>query len=567
MRDRTLEEWLTLCESLRRQGDHPSAINACNDALKAFPGNARLLSSLAHALRFHGSLVEAQAVAQQATWADPFCAPGWFNLGAATAALGDPQAAIDAYRRAIRVNPDYAEAWSNLGGVLEGVGHLDEAIAAYRNAVSTNPSLAPAWSNLCKALTAQGRFEEAVGTGKSAVGIDPAFAPAWVNLGNALHEARQDEQALATLQRACALAPTLAEAHLSLGLLHKRQGRYADAVSAYRRALSIKPDLHDAAWGLSLALLALGDLREGWALYEARWRRLDAPPPRYATGLVPRLAGRVLVWGEQGIGDELLFASMAPDAARMADALTWEADGRLIALLRRSFPDVEVIARSDSPSVDPRSFDHVLPAASLGAVLRPSFGHFPKRSGFLKPDPGRTEELSASLRSRGTDFAVVGISWASKNVHVGDSKSLPLASWAPVLSQPRIRFVSLQYGDTATELANLDAQLGIEVARLPGIDLFNDIDDLAALIAACDLVITTSNVTAHIAGGLGRPVWTLLPLRAGRPWCWFTERADSPWYPSMQLLSQHREGEWDGLIEDVGRKLRDWSAQRRQPVQ
>jgi hypothetical protein len=156
----------------------------------------------------------------------------------------------------------------------------------------------------------------------------------------------------------------------------------------------------------------------------------------------------------------------------------------------------------------------------------------------------------------------VGLSWSSANREFGDRKSTALAAWAPLLRVPGLSLIDLQYGDTARERAAVESLQHIRLAHLDDVDLYHDLDGLAALCAACDLVITVSNVTAHVAGALGTPVWLLAPRARGRLWYWFSGRKDSPWYPSMRIYSQPGLGDWEGLFSEVARDLADWSAQR-----
>jgi ADP-heptose:LPS heptosyltransferase len=186
--------------------------------------------------------------------------------------------------------------------------------------------------------------------------------------------------------------------------------------------------------------------------------------------------------------------------------------------------------------------------------LRPSFGAFPRHHGFLKPDAARAKSLAARLGARGAE-KVIGISWTSSNREFGDRKSTALADWIEVLRVPGVRFINLQYGDTARERNELRKRHGHEIGHLDDIDLYRDLESLAALCAACDLVITVSNVTAHMAGALGRPVWQLTPKGLGRLWYWFSGREDSPWYPSMRIFNQRTLGNWQDVLGRVALEL------------
>ena len=519
----------------------------------------------------------------------------WFQLGKERTRAGDLDAAMDAYRKALELKPDYAEAWSNLGVLLGALGRVDEQIDAYRRGVAANPALAPIWSNLGDALRKKRLYADAESACREAIARDPRAPSAHVNLGNALREARRYDDALAAYQAALALAPdlpeawlglgnvhqdqrhyaqaaeafekaagaNLPEAHLNLGLAFKRQGRFADAEACFRRALDVDPNFADAAWALSLLLLALGRLEEGWYFYEARWVRTNGPERRYPyAGPDDRpqpQGGRVLVWGEQGVGDELLYSSLAAELAASGVSVTLETDPRLAPLFSRSMPGVDVVARGRLP-LDTSRFDVVVPAADLGAWLRSSLDAFPAAPHPLTPDANRVEVMRRALKesASGGDRRV-GIAWRSRNAENSADKSLALPEWLPVLSQQGASFIDLQYGDTRAEREALASQ-GAWLEHIPQLDLFNDLDGLAALISACDLVITTSNVTAHLAGRLGRPVWVILPRGQARLWYWMEARDHTPWYPTARLFSQEEEGEWQRPLARVADALRAWLA-------
>ena len=266
---------------------------------------------------------------------------------------------------------------------------------------------------------------------------------------------------------------------------------------------------------------------------------------------------RVLVWGEQGIGDEVLAAGTFAEALALTGGLVVESDYRLAPLLRRSFPTIEVVDRVDPPAAAAMKTALQCPMINLPMHLRRSADRFPDHRGYLVPDRDRT----AALRDRyrvGKGRLVVGISWSSANPKLGQQKSLALADWADILRVPGIAFVNLQYGNSAGELGAVAAATGAELIHDPEIDSMVDIDGFAAQVAAMDLVITVSNSTAHFAGATGRPTWLLLPRGNGILWYWLLSRDGRvPWYPSMRVFQQDRIGDWADAIQRVAAALRD----------
>lgn len=585
--------WCARSAELRNQGKLEDAVVAARRALELEPENAVALNQLAHALRRQGRLAEARDAAEQAVKLAPQLAAAWFNLGAARAEMGATEDGIRAYRKALEIDPAFAEAWSNLGGALGAQGDLAAEIDAYRRALDANPELAPVWSNLGNALREAGELEEAVTACRQALARHPGFAAAWNNLASALREQGKLAAAIDACEQALALAPQNAEAwsnlgnvleaqgrfdeairaheravamapghalvHFNLGLACKRRGDLEPAIASYRRALEIAPDHAGAHWNLSLALLTLGDLRRGWPEYEWRWRIQRADPRRYEFRQwhgEDSPGGRILLWGEQGIGDEILYASMVPDLLATGMAVTLETDPRLVTLFQRSFARARVVARRDPPAMSPMSFDYQAPLASLGQWRRPSFESFPRHTGYLQADARRVQHCRERLRQQadGTRL-VVGISWKSRNEQYGADKSCNLADWAGVLKIPGVRFVDLQYGDTEGERRAVERAHDVAIHHFSDIDLYEDMEGLAALCAACDLVLTVSNVTTHVAGALGHPVWQLTAKAKGKIWYWFADRSASPWYPSLRIFTQRAAGSWREVLDEVARDL------------
>lgn len=244
------------------------------------------------------------------------------------------------------------------------------------------------------------------------------------------------------------------------------------------------------------------------------------------------------VTAEQGLGDEILFSSMIGDLMKRC-AVVWEADKRLHSLFRRSYPDVAFVDRG---SRVPDNADFHCPAGNLGRYLRASAADFPARQSYLR---ARINDGHRHYRAFG-DHAL-GISWASGNPKVGQHKTIPLDQWSPILDIPGATFVDLQYGDTA------DERKGHPIHHVDGLDLTNDIDGVAALIWACEAVVTVSNTVAHLAGALGVPAYVMVPSGFGRFWYWGNGES-TPWYPTVRVI-RYANGEGGAAIRGVAERL------------
>jgi tetratricopeptide (TPR) repeat protein len=315
--------------------------------------------------------------------------------------------------------------------------------------------------------------------------------------------------------------------------------------------------------------LLLGRFRGGWNDYRWRWKRWESeylPTPAQPYPLLTPdnvhapvwdgqpTPGRLLVWPEQGIGDQMLFASMLGEAQKRVGGLTLALDPRLHPLFARSFPQARIVTLE--MAFIPGSFDCQILFGNLGGIFRNDESDFlSHRRPYLKADPARTAVLRRLLTAGGK--RVCGIAWHSRHEKVGQDKSMRLTDLVPVLSLPGCRFVDLQYGDHAAEHDALRREAGLALARVPEIDNWNDIDGLAALINACDLIITVSNTSAHIAGALGKPVLLMLPYSTGRYWYWQTGRDDSLVYPDLRIFRQAQAGDWSTVATAVSRAAKE----------
>jgi Tfp pilus assembly protein PilF len=468
---------------------------------------------------------------------------------------GQSEEAERLYTEVLKIDPHQFDALHLLGLLKHGQGNNSEALSLVGAALNIKPDYADALLNYGSILAALERHEEAIVYFDRAMARNPSSARALNNRGNSLAELKRFDEALACFDQALAMDSNYVSCLVNRARMLRDIGRYAEAIPNYARALELQPGIADSNFihamrdcemHLGLAELALGNFSSGWKLYESRFKKPTAPSPWLYS--MPRwkgeyVKGRMVAWGEQGLGDEILFASLIPDLRRYADSVVLETEPRLKKLFARSFPEVDVVGRGESLNKDVVAQS---PIGSLGQYLRPSWESFPRRdSGYLVPD----RDFAARLRSRlcANGRAVIGLSWISKGNKFAEFKTARLSDFQSVLQLPGCRFIDLQYGDTLAERDALRNSTGIVVERLADIDNTNDIDGLAALITACDVIVTVSNTTAHLAGALGKPTM-LFVQHTGRNWYWFTERPDSPWYPRLRVNRQVPGQPWKDLI-------------------
>jgi ADP-heptose:LPS heptosyltransferase len=430
-------------------------------------------------------------------------------------------------------------------------GRLDEAAQCYRQILSSEPGHADCLHLLGMIAYQRGDAEQAVELIRRAIAIHRTAASYYSNLGNVLQSQEKLGEAEDCYRRALALRPGQAEVHLNLGHILKAQGDVDAALNSYRSARLLDPALAEAEVAESTALLVKGEFGAGWEGLEARWRTRDydtrprsfAQPCWEGDRIAP---GRVLIWGEQGVGDEIMFAGLLRDVIARGNQCVLECDARLKPLFARSFPEVEVVSGYD-PDLQPgMGIVAQLPSGSLPGLFRRNLADFAATpSPYLVPDAEKVKRFRARYHD---GRPLVGIAWHSNNKKSGHRRSIDLARLAPLFAQSGMRWVSLQYGDPMV-IEDQAHAAAVPLVIDAEVDQMTDLDSFAAQVAAMDLVVTIDNSTAHMAAALGVQTWTLLP--SAPDWRWLLEREDSPWYPTMRLFRQREPGRWEPVIEEL----------------
>lgn len=470
---------------------------------------------------------------------------------------GDAALAVALMEEALTVRPDDAVTRNNLANALLNLDRAAEAEAHLRAALKAAPAMPETHFHLGNALKAQEKHDEAIAAYEAALALRPAFFKARINLSGLLNRRGDYARALASYEAGIAADPA-AELWSGRGVVLQALGQHDEALASFERACALKPDLADAQRNAGLALLMRGDYRRGWESYDWRWRaeghaQRPFPLPQWQG----EAEGGIVLWGEQGLGDKVLYAGMIPDVLARGHSVVYETDPRLFVLFERSFPGLKAVQESNPPhplTAQPGMRWHA-PLAGLGRWLRGDARAFPQRTSYLVADPARRAGFRAQLEARGGKRLIVGISWASTNPKIGRHKTSALKQWAPLLKTPGVHFVDLQYGDTTAERAAVKTELGIEITHIDGLDLREDVDGVVALAAACDLVIAVSSTTVHLAAAAGVPTWVLVPASAGSLWYWGRGGERTPWYPNVRIIRQQELDDWSAPIAEAAGRL------------
>lgn len=500
---------------------------------------------------------KAAMLSVDATEADPKCGQAFHMLALSLESLGETSRAIAMYEKALALDPEDADLYLNLGLAAWRMSLNDVAERLFRIFCDLRPDQAMGWNNLAGVMRDTARFENAIEICRSAIMRMPEQPLLWNTLGTILVEQSDFAQATVFYREALRLDPGFTRAWHNLGYGLHHTGPLDEALDAYEHALKLTTEPRDrieTTHARALCLIAMGRLEEGFAAYEIRHDHQHRASTLYGIDAPlwkgEPLAGRdVLVIGEQGLGDEVMFANTLHDIAAAigpAGKLKIAVDGRLIPLVQRALPDAQVgnYFNATHNAKDVRVVpwagkpDYVMPLGSALAHMRRTLADFPGEA-FLTPDPARVAAFRDALAAR--PGLKVGICWRSMLINAQRQKYFSaIDAWKDVLAVPGVSFVNLQYGDAAAEIARAKALFGADIAVMDGLDLKNDLDGAAALSAACDLVISAPTAAAALAGAVGTEVWF---LTAGPVWPQLgTDHY--PWYRASQVFCPAAFGDW-----------------------
>ncbi len=501
---------LELGSLLERQGDWPGALACLRQALEAEPGNAEIAFRLGNLLMRAGLTEEAASRYSQAVTLRPQFAEAWFNLGVARSMRQELVAAMHCYERAIRARPAYADAHNNLGILLHGAGRVAEAMSAYEAALEADPHYVSARYNRAQLHQQTGALGEAERDYRRVIREDAGHADAHNNLGNVLLAA----------------------------------GRAEEARRSFRRALEHKPEHPEARWNLGCADLLTGRFREGWRGYEHRFAQFRGGARHRQ---LPRWQGeplngrRLLVWAEQGLGDTIQMVRWVAPVLARGGPVVLECHRPLVPLLAGMSGLAAVVAIGDP--LPPADLE--VPLMSLPGLLGVDLKSLPGPFPYLAPAPELVADWRHWLDPHPRPW--IGVAWAGNARFERDqSRSISPAEWSPLVTGPGTFF-----------------SVRPDAVPMPGVlplaGRLTDFHQTAALMANLDLIVSVDTAAAHLAGALGRPVWTLIP--AAPDWRWLLDRADSPWYPTMRLFRQPARGKWQPVIAALGEELARFSAE------
>ncbi|MFM8820788.1 MAG: tetratricopeptide repeat protein [Phenylobacterium sp.] len=517
----------------------------------------------------------AAALALEALQLDEKCGIAWHVLAIAQEGLGDFVTSLSCYEAALALLPDDPEVLINLGRLAFRMGMHNTAEKLFRHFLARAPDHPEGMNNLALAIGAQNRSAEAIEALRGFIALHPTHANLWNSLGGLVSEEGDIKNAEIFYKEALRLNPRIGRVRYNLGSMWLDTGETEAALKEVEGALKRTLPAHEKAMMTmtrGLAQIALGRIAEGWRNYEARidlnfpdstYFAIQAEPWKPGQDIVGR---SLLLVGEQGLGDEVLFGSIIPDVVEALGPegrLSLAVEPRLVPLFARSFPNARVETHKTVsaagrtvrlvPALEGKDagIEYWAAIASLLQQYRPRLEDFPQRTGYLKPDPERVDHWRKALSSA-PPGPKVGLLWKSAVLSKGRQRFFsPFEAWEPVLRTPGVVFVNLQYGDCDDELQLARERYGVEIWSPPGIDLRQDLDDVTALSAALDLVVGFSNATFNLAAAAGAPAWLIASKGAWTPLG--TDRY--PWYPQVRLYPARAYAVWEPVLLEIAKDL------------
>jgi tetratricopeptide (TPR) repeat protein len=494
--------------------------------------------------------------------------PGHFlatlNAGVCLSKEGRLSEAAKKFYSAHQIAPDNLDVLQLCGESHLAAGHFNLAIEFFKRCVKRKPTEVSNWTNLSVAAGKSGQLTEAVMYATQALSLAPLEVASYINLGTTLLSLSRLDEAEQAYETALAIDPTNLIASGNLATVFDKRGDYFKAIECYditySRLNANSQDAKELLYRSSFPHLAVGNLREGWQRYDYGFFPDDVtsrcPKRKFS---VPQWTGeqlsveRLLIWGEQGLGDELWFFGLLNEAKALCPNITVECQPRLVSLLQRSFPDITVRATDLKQMTAIQDYDFHIPAGSLMGIFRNHIDDLKKFQPYIKPDPN----IAADFASRLQPFKgkkLVGICWRSGKVDAQRSKNyLPLAAFEQILKLDNCVIVKLQYGECEPEVVCLERELGVRVLRWSDVDLMNNQEQVAALVSQLDVVVSAGTAVAEMTAAVGTKL-----IRFGRGGGWrFLGQKNFPWTTQDDYVAPQQGDALIGVVPAIKKLLSD----------
>jgi len=472
----------------------------------------------------------------------------FYKLGICYATIDQHKEALGFYEKAIELREGFYEAIYNAANSLFDLKEFQRCIDFFNKFIKLNPTFPDAYLNKGLAYVELLLPKEAITSFNEAIKINPKYAEAYNNRGNALRDLKLFNEALESFNEAIKISPNYIDAISNRGVIYRLIKRDDLAISDFNSA-----NTREALFNLSLIHLSNLNFKEGWPLYKHRTVINDIEFDEIEDGCLIN-ATSILIYAEQGVGDQVLFLSALNYLEPFHKKISVFLDSRLIPLFERSFRNIKFI--SELEKINKATYEKIYLSGDVLSHFINGVETLKINKPFLISNLNETIKIREKLKN--TKKIICGISWVSQNNRIGEYKSINLQCLSKILKMPNLIFVNLQYGNIKDELKNVKENLKIDIIDYDSIDNTKDIDMLASLVDACDIVLTISNFTAHLSGALGKKTFLMLPYNSGKLWYWHSNSGVSYWYPSIKIFQQKKFDRWESMIEEVYNELAEF---------
>ena len=496
----------------------------------------------------------------------------YHNLATAYNALKDYKSAIKAYEEIVKINPNAPDIYKLLGDAQMKVVDYYGAIDSYKKALEMDPDEFQSIYDYGMILAQCLHHKEALKYLREAIKLHPDHLECMYLMGECLSSIYDYEAAKIIYQKMMTLMPEAEGPHICYATCLMFEGKYEEPAEILKNTIIKKPNSHAARNNLGMLYLVNKKFQEAWKYIDSRillkneidiTKRYDMLKTLIDLDVNKKKLKKdekIIILLDAGLGDIILGLSMLKEFHKKFKNISAEVDYRLIDLCKRSFPDIEFYAVRQNKhqfliDYDPSLFDKGIYWGSLGKYIRKEIVDFPKKEiAYLTPHITKSNMIKNKIKKEKS--LICGVSWKS-SAQEGKHKTVLLQDLLPIFKLKDIHFLDLQYefknneGQTAIEKEKLFKESNIKIDDYEEIDKFTDIDGLMALVSNCDIIVTCSNVTAHIAGALGKKTFLFVPFQRGKFWYWSENQGVSLWYPSIKIFTAESNSGWGKVFENI----------------
>lgn len=501
------------------KGNYKSSILICNDILKKDPNNIECL--------FVTSCI--------------FLESKKFEL------------AVKILNKLISLSEKNSVLHYNLALAYAGTSNFVKSENNYKLAIKYDQSSIPALVNLGNLYQQQEKYKKSIIQYNKASILNPNDEKIYNNIGLSYFKMKLYEKSVKYYEKALNINSQYEEAIFGLGNCYDNLGNTNQAIKFFKEVIALNPNHARAFLNLAHAQLATNDFYNGWLNYDWRFNKeiptgSDLPNYNIPIWNPSNKISSLLIIAEQGLGDQILFYSLLQELLDFDISITVMVEAKILTIFQRSLPNISFIERGIG--IDVKQFDAYLPMCNLGKIFRSKSSDFQNiKEKYLVPN---LEKINLMKSRVSKNKIKCGISWKSNNAFIGNGKSFELQMLEPLLKNKNIEFINLQYGNVEQDLNYIKDKFQTNILDTSDIDNFSDMEGLALLISSCDIIVTSSNSNAHLAGALGKETYLIIPKTGSLIWYWEHQiNQVSQWYKSINIFKQKELYLWEEPISRI----------------